>query len=140
MTREALHDGWQRAWKRFYSPSAIWNRWTVRARSSWIQTLGYLPLNVMQNRLVKHKILGKKPRFRSSSDFDPMSFAMNAIADVDGAGQTSGAASRPSASLAEQPAERVGATGAASPPHPAGVDSGARTAAVRVKSLPIVGD
>jgi len=91
MTREALHDGWQRAWKRFYSPSAIWDRWTVRARSSWIQTLGYLPLNVMQNRLVKYKILGKKPRFRSAGDFDPMSFAMQALAEADGSvGQTSG--------------------------------------------------
>jgi radical SAM superfamily enzyme YgiQ (UPF0313 family) len=80
MTREALHEGWQRAWKRFYSPSAIWNRWTVRSRSSWIQTLGYLPLNVMQNRLVKHKILGKNPRFRSSSDFDPMAVAVEALA------------------------------------------------------------
>ena len=91
MTREALHDGWQRAWKRFYSPSAIWDRWTVRARSSWIQTLGYLPLNVMQNRLVKYKILGKKPRFRSTGDFDPMSFAMQALAEADGSvGQTSG--------------------------------------------------
>jgi radical SAM superfamily enzyme YgiQ (UPF0313 family) len=80
MTRETLHEGWQRAWKRFYSPSAIWNRWTVRARSSWIQTLGYLPLNVMQNRLVKHKILGKNPRFRSNGDFDPMSIALQALA------------------------------------------------------------
>jgi radical SAM superfamily enzyme YgiQ (UPF0313 family) len=79
MTRETLHEGWQRAWKRFYSPSAIWNRWTVRARSSWIQTLGYLPLNVMQNRLVKYKILGKTPRFRSTSDFDPMSLAVDAV-------------------------------------------------------------
>jgi radical SAM superfamily enzyme YgiQ (UPF0313 family) len=79
MTREALHDGWQRAWKRFYSPSAIFSRWTVRARSSWIQTLGYLPLNVMQNRLVKHKILGKNPRFRSADDFDPMSVALQGL-------------------------------------------------------------
>jgi hypothetical protein len=46
----------------------------------------------MQNRLVKHKILGKNARFRSEGDFDPMSFAMNAIAQADGSvGQTSGA-------------------------------------------------
>jgi hypothetical protein len=90
MTREALHEGWQRAWKRFYSPSAIWDRWTVRPRSSWIQTLGYLPLNVFQNRLVKHKILGKKPRFRSSGEFDPMSIALEALArpsDLEGDGR-----------------------------------------------------
>lgn len=78
MTREVLHEGWQRAWQRFYSPSAILSRWTVRTRSSWIQTLGYLPLNVMQNRLVKHKIMGKNPRFRSG-DRDPMTSAIDAL-------------------------------------------------------------
>lgn len=81
MSRETLREGWQRAWRRFYSPSAIWSRWTVSTRSSWIQTLGYLPLNVMQNRLVKHKILGNKPRFRSAGGAgDPMAGALDAIA------------------------------------------------------------
>jgi radical SAM superfamily enzyme YgiQ (UPF0313 family) len=85
MTREALHEGWQRAWQRFYSPSAIWNRWTVRPQSSWIQTLGYLPLNLLQNRLVKHKIIGKKPRFRSGtgSDFDPMTVALQGLVQIE---------------------------------------------------------
>ncbi|HET9956836.1 MAG TPA: radical SAM protein [Polyangiaceae bacterium] len=78
MSREALREGWQRAWQRFYSPSSIWKRWTVRTGSSWIQTLGYLPINAMQNRLVKHKIMGHKPRFRSA-EFDPMSQAFDAI-------------------------------------------------------------
>lgn len=78
MSREALHEGWQRAWQRFYSPSAILSRWTVRSRSSWIQTLGYLPLNFMQNRLVKHKIIGKNPRFRAGN-LDPMTSAIDAI-------------------------------------------------------------
>ena len=80
MTREALREGWQRAWKRFYSPPAIWSRWTVRARSSWIQTLGFLPLNVMQNRLVKHKIIGNQPRFRSDAGVDPMAGALESLA------------------------------------------------------------
>ena len=80
MTREALREGWVRAWQRFYSPGAIWKRWTVRQQSSWIQTLGYLPLNLMQNRLVKHKITAGTQRFRSASDFDPMSTVMSAIA------------------------------------------------------------
>ena len=79
MTREELREGWQRAWTKFYSPRAIWDRWTVRKNSSWIQTLGYFPLNVMQNRLVKHKIVGGKQRFRSARDFDPMATAMNAL-------------------------------------------------------------
>ncbi|MDF3065605.1 MAG: BchE/P-methylase family protein [Polyangiaceae bacterium] len=80
MSREALREGWQRAWQRFYSPGAIWKRWTVRQRSSWIQTLGYLPLNIMQNRLAKYKIGRGTQRFRSDSDFDPMSTVMSAIA------------------------------------------------------------
>lgn len=65
MTREELREGWVRAWKRFYSPRAIWDRWTVTRQSSWIQTLGYLPLNVMQNRLAKLKIEGGMQRFRA---------------------------------------------------------------------------
>ena len=65
MTREELREGWVRAWKRFYSPRAIWDRWTVTRSSSWIQTLGYLPLNVMQNRLAKLKIEGGMQRFRA---------------------------------------------------------------------------
>lgn len=71
MSREALREGWVRAWKRFYSPTSIWDRWTVRSRSSWIQTLGYLPLNVMQNRLVRHKIEAGMQRFLSSPGSDP---------------------------------------------------------------------
>jgi radical SAM superfamily enzyme YgiQ (UPF0313 family) len=69
MSREQLREGWQRAWQRFYAPRAILKRWTVRSQSSWIQTLGFLPINVMQNRLVKHKILGGAQRFRTASDF-----------------------------------------------------------------------
>ncbi|HMJ12522.1 MAG TPA: radical SAM protein [Polyangiaceae bacterium] len=65
MTRERLHEGWVRAWQRFYSPSAMLRRWTVLRSSSWIQTLGYWPLNFMQNQLVRHKIQGGKSRFRS---------------------------------------------------------------------------
>jgi hypothetical protein len=38
-----------------------------------------LPINVMQNRLVKHKILGGAQRFRSATDFSPMSLAFDAI-------------------------------------------------------------
>lgn len=74
MTREQLREGWVRAWQRFYSAESIWKRWTVRRQSSWIQTLGYLPLNFMQNRLARHKIAGGQQRFRSGIDFidDPL--------------------------------------------------------------------
>lgn len=68
MTREELREGWVRAWTKFYSPRAIWDRWTVRRRSSWIQTLGYLPLNILQNRLARYKIAGGQQRFRSRID------------------------------------------------------------------------
>jgi len=85
MSREALREGWQRAWQRFYAPRSIWKRWTVRQRSSWIQTLGYLPLNIMQNRLAKYKIGKGAQRFRSASDFDPMSTVMSALASEVGA-------------------------------------------------------
>jgi radical SAM superfamily enzyme YgiQ (UPF0313 family) len=65
MSREELREGWVRAWKRFYSPRSIWDRFTVRPASSWIQTLGYFPLNIMQNRLAKLKIEGGMQRFRA---------------------------------------------------------------------------
>jgi radical SAM superfamily enzyme YgiQ (UPF0313 family) len=70
MSRERLHEGWMRAWERFYAPGSILRRWTIRRRSSWIQSLGFLPLNVMQHQLARHKILGGKARFRSRRD-DP---------------------------------------------------------------------
>jgi radical SAM superfamily enzyme YgiQ (UPF0313 family) len=70
MSRERLREGWVHAWQRFYSPSAIWKRWTVRRNSSWIQTLGYLPLNVMQNRLAHLKIAGGAQRFRAGIELD----------------------------------------------------------------------
>jgi radical SAM superfamily enzyme YgiQ (UPF0313 family) len=70
MSRETLREGWLRAWKRFYAPRAVWDRWTIRRRSSWIQTLGYLPLNVMQNRLVRYKLESGMQRFRSAPEFE----------------------------------------------------------------------
>lgn len=70
MSREQLHEGWVKAWKRFYSADSILHRWTIRRRSSWIQTLGFLPLNFMQNRLVKRKIVGGVQRFRTSLPLD----------------------------------------------------------------------
>ena len=68
MSREDLREGWVRAWKRFYAPRSIWDRFTVRPASSWIQTLGYFPLNIMQNRLAKLKIEGGMQRFRTARD------------------------------------------------------------------------
>lgn len=68
MTRAELREGWVRAWTRFYSPSSILRRFTLTRRSSWIQALGYFPLNVMQNRLARLKIAGGMERFRTSGE------------------------------------------------------------------------
>jgi radical SAM superfamily enzyme YgiQ (UPF0313 family) len=51
MSREALREGWARAWRRMYSGSAMWQRFTLRWQSSWLQTLGYWPLNLVQRRI-----------------------------------------------------------------------------------------
>jgi radical SAM superfamily enzyme YgiQ (UPF0313 family) len=51
MSREALREGWARAWRRMYSGSAMWQRFTLRWRSSWLQTFGYWPLNLVQRRI-----------------------------------------------------------------------------------------
>lgn len=68
MTRDALREGWAKAWRRFYEPRSILERWTLTSRSSWIQSLAYLPLNLMQNRLAAKKIAGGVPRFRTLPD------------------------------------------------------------------------
>lgn len=65
MTREQLREGWMRAWTSFYSYSSMWKRYAVNRRSSWIQALGFWPLNILQNRLAHVKIVGGMQRFRS---------------------------------------------------------------------------
>lgn len=70
MSREELREGWKRAWKRFYSPRAIWDRFTVGRQSSWIQSVGFLPLNILQNQLARIKIAGGAQRFRSGVSID----------------------------------------------------------------------
>ncbi len=85
MTREELKEGWVRAWKSFYTLSSMWRRFTVRKASSWIQALGYFPLNIMQNRLAHTKIAGGRQRHRTEGGgADAMHQAMRAIADVTG--------------------------------------------------------
>jgi radical SAM superfamily enzyme YgiQ (UPF0313 family) len=48
MSRDQLREGWVKAWLDFYTFSSMWRRFVVRPASSWIQALGYWPLNVMQ--------------------------------------------------------------------------------------------
>ena len=74
MSRETLREGWVRAWTKFYSYSSMWKRYTVRAPgedtpgSSWLQSIGYWPLNFMQHQLAHHKIAGGMQRFRAGVD------------------------------------------------------------------------
>ncbi len=76
MSRETLREGWVRAWTKFYSYSSMWKRFTVRAAgddhpgSSWLQTLGFWPLNFMQHQLTHRKIVGGQQRFRAGVEFD----------------------------------------------------------------------
>jgi radical SAM superfamily enzyme YgiQ (UPF0313 family) len=70
MSRDQLKEGWIRAWKDFYTFSSMWRRFVVRPASSWIQSLGYWPLNLMQNRLAHWKIAGGKQRHRTLAGGD----------------------------------------------------------------------
>lgn len=65
MTREQLREGWMRAWTQFYSYSSMWQRFKVGWNSSWIQALGFWPLNLLQHQLAERKIVGGMQRFRS---------------------------------------------------------------------------
>ncbi len=75
MTREELREGWVRAWTRFYSYENIWKRYTVRRPkdgtpgSSWLQTLGFWPLNFFQHQLAHRKIAGGMQRFRVGVEY-----------------------------------------------------------------------
>ncbi len=65
MTREQLREGWVKAWTDFYTFSSMWRRFTVRRASGVIQSMGYWPLNFMQNRLAHWKIAGGQQRHRT---------------------------------------------------------------------------
>jgi radical SAM superfamily enzyme YgiQ (UPF0313 family) len=67
-SRERLHEGWVKAWKDFYTYSSMWRRFVWRPASSWVQTMGYWPLNFMQNRLAHLKIGAGRQRHRSELD------------------------------------------------------------------------
>jgi hypothetical protein len=73
----------------------MWRRWTVHRRSSWIQTLGYWPLNFMQHQLARHKILGGKARFRSTdggADAEELHFDERALGSLSRAPVPAGSA------------------------------------------------
>ena len=39
--------------RRFFSYGSMWKRWAVPPRSSWIQRVGFWPLNMMQHRVTR---------------------------------------------------------------------------------------
>ncbi len=86
MTREELREGWVRAWTKFYSYSSMWRRYTVRLPeddkpgSSWLQTLGFWPLNFMQHQLAHYKIAGGQQRFRAGVDYGDAAFSLGGAA------------------------------------------------------------
>jgi radical SAM superfamily enzyme YgiQ (UPF0313 family) len=66
MTPEQLREGWLRAWRTFYSSSSMWQRYTVRWQSSWLQTFGYWPLNLNQRRLA-NQLAAQEPGYSLAS-------------------------------------------------------------------------
>jgi radical SAM superfamily enzyme YgiQ (UPF0313 family) len=58
MTPEQLFEGWQSAWKIFYSGSSILKRAPRVLSTSTLGLLGFLPVNLYQRRLTRLKILG----------------------------------------------------------------------------------
>jgi radical SAM superfamily enzyme YgiQ (UPF0313 family) len=67
LTREQLHEGWVRAWGRFYEWRSMWRRFTLRPGSSWVQGLGYWPLNLLQRRMATGRIAGTAARAHAGS-------------------------------------------------------------------------
>jgi radical SAM superfamily enzyme YgiQ (UPF0313 family) len=58
MTPEQLFEGWQSAWKIFYSGSSILRRAPRVLSTSMVALVGFLPANLFQRRLTRLKILG----------------------------------------------------------------------------------
>lgn len=67
MSAEALREGWQRAWKEFYSFPSIWKRFHWDYSPTLVNRFVYLPFQWMQHRFTKKKILEGRRRFRTGS-------------------------------------------------------------------------
>jgi radical SAM superfamily enzyme YgiQ (UPF0313 family) len=67
MSAEALREGWQRAWKEFYSFPSIWKRFHWDYSPTLINRFAYFPFQWMQHRFTKKKILEGRRRFRTGS-------------------------------------------------------------------------
>jgi len=58
MSTEQLFEGWQNAWKWFYSGSSILDRFRHAPHTSFFSLVTFLPLNLYQRRLTREKIIG----------------------------------------------------------------------------------
>lgn len=58
MTVEQLFEGWQNAWRWFYSSASILDRFRHAPRTSWFALAAYVPINLFQRRLTSEKIIG----------------------------------------------------------------------------------
>jgi hypothetical protein len=58
MTPDQLFEGWQSAWKIFYSGSSILRRAPRALFTSRVTLFGYFPINLYQRRLTDRKIIG----------------------------------------------------------------------------------
>jgi radical SAM superfamily enzyme YgiQ (UPF0313 family) len=67
MSAEALREGWQRAWKEFYSFPSIWKRFHWDYSPTLINRFVYFPFQWMQHRFTKKKILEGRRRYRIRS-------------------------------------------------------------------------
>lgn len=64
MSPDQLHQGWQWIWKEFYSGASILGRFGAAASSSLFSLAAFWPLNMLQRRLTRDKILGGEAFFR----------------------------------------------------------------------------
>jgi radical SAM superfamily enzyme YgiQ (UPF0313 family) len=64
MGAETLHEGWKKAWKKFYSFPSISKRFHWEYSPTLINRIGYFPFQMMQRRFTKKKILEGRRRFR----------------------------------------------------------------------------
>jgi radical SAM superfamily enzyme YgiQ (UPF0313 family) len=58
MTREELREGWEWAWKEYYSSAAILRRFQWEFRPTLVNKAIYFPFNLFQRRFIRKKILG----------------------------------------------------------------------------------
>jgi hypothetical protein len=75
MTPEQLFEGWQSAWKIFYSGSSILKRAPRVLTTSMVGLLGFIPVNLFQRRLTRLKIFGGNKFFRRDRHDHPASRA-----------------------------------------------------------------